>query len=583
MTSPNRCLHFIRQRFKGGASRQGDLLFLGILGLLIFSSGFGLRDPWPADEPRYALIAKEMVTSGDWFFPRRAGELYPDKPPLFLWSIAGFYLLTGSMRSAFLVPSLLAGLGTLLLTYDLGSRLWHRRVGLYAALALLLIFQFPLLAKGAQIDAFLCFWTTLGLYGLLRHLLIAPNWRWYCLGSFAMGLGVITKGVGFLPAFLLIPYIYCRWRSWRRLPTDSEKGQWRWLLGPAFFLSAICLWFIPMMILVRQSGDPALMAYQNNILWRQTAQRYASSWHHIKPAWYYLVSVIPWAWFPLNFGLPWYIPAWRWRLQRKDARYFLLLVWILLVLLFFSVSPGKRGVYLLPIAPALALVTAPLIAGLLRKVAFQKTAWRVTLFLVALFIVISFAGMILNTPLNTKVEALGASPWKLTLSVGLAGLLILFFHRKERGVLALGYFFIAVWLFYGWMGYPLFNSGRSPASFMAEVGQRLGPKRELAMVKFKEQFILHADRPVTHFGYRQADHKQEITAAHWLREKEGRVLMVPKQNMAQCFMIDKSDYLGLRHGRAWYMVGREALGEACGEATHTVKRFTTRAGASLLH
>jgi len=36
--------------------------------------GLGLRDPWPADEPRFAQIAMEMVHSGQWFFPSRGGE-----------------------------------------------------------------------------------------------------------------------------------------------------------------------------------------------------------------------------------------------------------------------------------------------------------------------------------------------------------------------------------------------------------------------------------------------------------------------------------------------------------------------------
>lgn len=557
--------------------RLGDLVFLGILGLLIFASGFGLRDPWPADEPRYALIAKEMVSSGDWFFPRRAGELYPDKPPLFLWSLAAFYTLTGSMRFAFLIPSILAGLGTLVLVYDLGARLWQRRVGLYAALSLLLIFQFPLQAKGAQIDAFLCFWTTLGLYGLLRHLLLGPAWRWYCVGWLGMGLGVITKGVGFLPVFVFIPYFYCRFRKWRTLPQPIEPGRWRWLLGPVFLLGAISVWFLPMIFLVNQSQDPALIAYKNNILWRQTAERYVSAWHHIKPVGYYISSVIPWAWFPLNMALPWTLSAWRRRIERKDARYALLLFWVLLVLVFFSASPGKRGVYLLPAAPALALATGPLIAGLLRRTVFQKTAWWLTLFLGTIFIGLSIVGMALKTPLNAKVDALGASPWGLVLSLGLAGWLIILLNTKKHGVRALGCFFFALWLFYGWFAYPLFNPSRSPASFMKELGGRLGPHRELAMINFKEQFILHADRPVTHFGYHLADRNQEIAAARWLREKEGRSMMAPKENLSQCFFIEKADSLGLRHGSEWYIVGREGLRESCGEDMHSVKRFTSAA------
>jgi 4-amino-4-deoxy-L-arabinose transferase-like glycosyltransferase len=44
---------------------------LMLAALLMLGAGIGLRDPWPSDEPRYALVAKQMVASGDWLFPHR--------------------------------------------------------------------------------------------------------------------------------------------------------------------------------------------------------------------------------------------------------------------------------------------------------------------------------------------------------------------------------------------------------------------------------------------------------------------------------------------------------------------------------
>ena len=54
--------------------------WLFVLASVLIFIGLGLRDPWPADEPRFAQVAKEMVETGQWFFPARAGEFYPDKP-----------------------------------------------------------------------------------------------------------------------------------------------------------------------------------------------------------------------------------------------------------------------------------------------------------------------------------------------------------------------------------------------------------------------------------------------------------------------------------------------------------------------
>ena len=154
-----------------------------IVAVLVLGAGLGLRDPWPADEPRFALVARQMVESGQWLFPMRGDELYPDKPPLFMWIQATFYALSGHLRIAFLLPSLLAALGTLWLVRDLGRRLWTLEAGTYAAWAVLFALQFTFQAKRAQIDPLVTLWITLSVYGLLRHLLRGPDWRmptWRC-------------------------------------------------------------------------------------------------------------------------------------------------------------------------------------------------------------------------------------------------------------------------------------------------------------------------------------------------------------------------------------------------------------------
>src|SRR6185312_6111232 len=101
--------------------RRQFWLFL-LIALVILGAGIGLRDPWPSDEPRFTLAAKQMVESGDWMFPHRGSELYADKPPMLMWAEAASFELVRWWRLAFMLPSLLAGLGTLLLVYDLRRR-----------------------------------------------------------------------------------------------------------------------------------------------------------------------------------------------------------------------------------------------------------------------------------------------------------------------------------------------------------------------------------------------------------------------------------------------------------------------------
>ena len=274
-------------------------------------SGIGLRDPWGVDEERFLGVALEMLQNGSWLILHRAGEPYPDKPPLFVWLLALASHVTGSPRLAFRLPGLLAAFGCTLCVYDLGRRLWSRRAGLVAGLLFLATIQSLLVLKAGQTDALLILWTTLGVYGLARHLTAGPAWGWYGVASVAMGLGVMTKGVGFLPLLLLVPYVYGRWRGFQGLAPIGPADR-RWLIGPGLLLGTVAAWLGPLLLRVAGSDDPTLHAYARNLLVTQTVERMVAAWQHREPFWYFLVEVIPVVWLPVVIGLPW-------RFRRGDA------------------------------------------------------------------------------------------------------------------------------------------------------------------------------------------------------------------------------------------------------------------------
>ncbi|MBI2383803.1 MAG: glycosyltransferase family 39 protein [Gammaproteobacteria bacterium] len=550
-----------------------DSLLLAALALLMLGAGLGLRDAWPADEPRFAMVARDMVWSGDWLFPRRAGELYADKPPLFMWAIAGFYALTGSLRLATLLPSFLAGLGTLALAYDLARRLWDRRAALLAAGALLFTVQFTLQARTAQIDALLCFWTTLGLYGLCRHLLLGPAWGWFYAACVAMGLGIITKAVGFLPLLALIPYAYARARRWPALPTLGGNA-WRWTLGPVLLLATVGAWLAPMLLAVAHSGDPALGAYRDNILFHQTVDRYANPWHHFKPFWYYLTNVIPAFWLPLVLLLPWLVPAWRDDLRRRDARVLLLLAYAAAVVLFFSLSPAKRGVYILPAVPALVLAGAPHLGGLLARPRVQRSAFFFALGLAALLaLLVVYLQWVRPDKAARVADELKSDPVPVVAALALFGVAACALLRPARGVAAFCLLLFGAWQTYGWWAYPLLNPSRSGAGMMRAVERQMRPGEELAMLDFREQMVLQADRPVTHFGYHRVKSEEPADGAAWLRERPRRVVALSAAALRSgCFDKARLAPIGRWHGRPWYVARAEALAnpppDACARRTY---------------
>lgn len=535
--------------------RSSDLMWIGLAFLVLIFAGFGLRDPWPADEPRFAGVAFDMVRSGYWLIPHAGGDLYQDKPPLHFWMIAASYVVTGSTRAAFLLPSMLASLGTLLLVYDLGRRLHGREAGLAAALTLACCVQFVQVTRGAQIDATLIFFITLSVWALSRHLLSGPHLGLALLGGIAAGLGVVDKAVGFL-ALLLLPIA---WLLRRRDAAAVAAGALRpaaVLTVLAGFFVVIAAWLLPMLWHVQQVGTPELAAYRDELLFQQTVKRYTDAWHHIRPPYYYLVEVIPALWLPLSALLFWLWRPWRedWRARR--AATLLPLGFAIAVVLFFSLSTGKRGVYVLPALPALALAAAPHLAALYRRIGVG----RLSLGLGAVLLIPAWAivvGSVLGLPKasalldDTPLDSL-VPLWAFAI-VGLAAWLL---AARLRPVFAWPAVLGCLTLAWGFGVAPQLNPERSASGFVAQLLERAPRDRELGLLAYKEQFLLYLDREVVNFGH--ARWREGPAEAHdasaWIAQDPRRVLLVPGSRLAPCFEAMDRRPAGESSREVWWLV-----------------------------
>jgi 4-amino-4-deoxy-L-arabinose transferase-like glycosyltransferase len=548
--------------------RPGDLLWL-LLGLLIIvGTGLGIRDPWPADEPRFASLARDMAQSGEWLFPRVGGDLYQDKPPLYFWLLTLSYTLFGSVKASFLLPSFLAAGGILFLVYDFGRRTVSREAGLSAAILVLCSLQFVLATRGAQIDPTLCLLTTFSIYALLRHLLLGHGWRWYLLAGFAAGLGVFTKGVGFLPVLMLIPFFLLRGFGWNGLAKlDAGTLGWRWWLAPLAMLFAISLWFVPM-LLAASSGSPEYAAYRDEILFKQTVGRYAAAWHHVKAWYYFLVEVIPALWLPWSVLLFWLAPGFKAAFARRDARVWLPLGWVLLVLLFFTMSPGKRGIYILPALPALALASMPLLGEVLARRGVRVAGYvlGIGFLLAGLALLIGHAAGAAFAR-RALEDANLASATALYVFVALcgAGLLI---ARWRQPLLAWPAALGALTITFSYFIAPAMNGERSGRDFVSAALAQVQPGEELGLVAYKEQFLLYLDRPTTNFGHRrwQEGPQEAFDAAAWLNAAPGRVLLVPDDQLkprgssVECFPANRTA-VGTSSRDHWFLVRAPAAAE----------------------
>lgn len=549
---------------------RAQLALLFAFALLLLGLGIGLRDPWPSDEPRFALVAREMLASGQWLFPHRGVELYSDKPPVFMWLEAAAYFLTGGWRGWFLLPSLLAGLGTIALVYDFVRRQWNHHAALIAAAAVLVSFDFTFQMRAAQIDGVETFWITLAMYGLLRHLLLGPAWRWYALGCLAAGLGVITKGVGVLALLVFLPFWFARWRDWNGLLPKTRDARW-WLA--LLFLVPILGWALPMLwsALHVHAGDAAYARYAHDILLGQTVSRYAEPAHHIHPWWSYL-PVIAFEWLPLSLAIPWALPGWKRALQNREARTLLPLAWVVLVVVFFSASGGKRDVYILPALPITAVALAPLLPVILQRASFRWALWLSTL---VLALVLLIAGIGLHAGHLQKLTALAASALngspapliRMILGIGIAGVVIALAVRPRRASWGWCAFALVAWGTWGLVAYPLLNGYSSARAVMARTASLVPRDGTIALVAWKEQNLLMLDalgRKTVTFGFKLGWHVQLERALAWqAADPAHRWIFAYGKVLAPCVRIRDAIHVGHANRREWYLFNRDAVVPGC--------------------
>ncbi|KAF1006270.1 MAG: Undecaprenyl phosphate-alpha-4-amino-4-deoxy-L-arabinose arabinosyl transferase [Luteibacter sp.] len=545
-----------------------------LIALAVLAAGIGLRDPWPPDEPRFALVARQMLESGQWLFPHRGMELYSDKPPMLMWTEAFWMWLTGGWRGAFLLTSLFSGLGTLAVVWHVGRRLWSPRVGLYAAIIVLSTMQFVGVIRHAQIDPLNLFWITLGNAGILLHCLRGPDWRMYWLGCFAAGLGVITKGVGVIALLMLLPYAVMRARQWPGVTLTRGDG-WRWAGGALAFLLAIALWLGPMLVTAYGMRTPEYLAYVHDILFRQTAERYANSWAHEEKPWFFLLVILR-TWIPTWLLAVLIVPRWReaWRL--REPRVWMPLVWFLLVLVFFSIPRGKREIYLLPALPMVALAMAPYVADLLKTRWLPKAAFWVTIACAAVF---GGAGLwawktapkiARRFAEGYELPGHGEALWLCVVAVGVAFLVSALVFRPKRGVAALLGGIALAWIVWPIGTYPLLDANQSARGTMIAADQAIGADGQLGLVSWREENLLQAQRPVAEFGFsRDAVYQLQDARAWQAADPAHRWLLVNDDAIDTCAIREKVRHVGAANRMSFSLIPGDGWVPGCVSSMET--------------
>ena len=336
--------------------RAGHYAVLLAVWAVLCLPNLGAPSLWDIDEGNNSEAAREMWRSGNWIVPTCNYQLRTDKPALLYWLQAAGYSWIGPGEFTARLPSALAALAAILATYELGRRLFNAGTGLLAGLLLGGAVLFCAAAHFANPDSLL---NACSLFALLFFWCDYAAGRdgWSPWSAAAAGLAVLAKG----PVGLLLPaaaaFLFLAWRGeLRRL---WSRRLWNGLL---VFLAVAAPWYG--WVAADTKGQWTAGFFLHHNLGRFTG----AMENHSGPFYYYLgvllVGCAPWcvffsltAWYAVRQAWPGKNPSPAFAPGDRPAVEFLI-CWIAVYFVFFSLSTTKLPNYILPLYPAVALLTA---------------------------------------------------------------------------------------------------------------------------------------------------------------------------------------------------------------------------------
>ena len=366
--------------------RSTDTLALIAFCGFLFLFGLQIVGLVGADEPRYAQVAREMLARHDWITPVLYGHPWLEKPPLYYWSAMIAYKGAGGVSdTAARLPT--AVLSSLLIIFIYS---WARRIrpGMQLDAALITASAAIVIGFGrsASTDMPLTVMFTVAMLSWYAwHSTQTRNWL--LAFYFFMALATLAKGpiAVFLAGAIIL--IFAVLRRDVRLVLGTL-----WPIGIALYLVVATPWFIAV-----QHANPEFF---RTFFLQHNLERFSSNlYHHPQPFWFYipvaLAALVPWTVFVVAAVVD-AIRDWRFSVEqpagKEDFRTYLT-VWLLLPIVFFSLSHSKLPGYILPGIPAGTILLADFVARR-EKAAVKPAMWMIVLhallsaaMLVAVFLV----------------------------------------------------------------------------------------------------------------------------------------------------------------------------------------------------
>lgn len=338
------------------ADGKGVLILFFILCACIAFADFSTKG-----EPREALVAADMLRSGNWILPIDLSGDMAYKPPMFHWLIAICSLpvrhvteFTSRLPSAIALTLLF----WFTIKYCAGNRTDRHSLIFGIVAAVIMITSFEVFRGGTvcRVDMLLTFFIVEAMYCLFYSCQKTGNIKYLLLSILCMSGGTLTKG----PVAILLPLgAYWVYRLIIRGNVLKVTGVCMILLLSSLIIPA--LWYYAA---YAQGGDRFLQLAMEENFGRFLGHMTYDS--HVKPLWYNLTSLLsgllPWS-LLLLLSLPLLRkteinisgirkPLSSLRNMRPEAMF--AIVAAVTVFIFYCIPKSKRSVYLLPMYPFMA-------------------------------------------------------------------------------------------------------------------------------------------------------------------------------------------------------------------------------------
>ena len=322
-----------------------------------------------ADEPRYAQVAREMLERHNWVTPFLYGHPWLEKPVLYYWQAMLCYKVFGVSDWVARLPSALDATALVMAIY-LFFRQFRRGFQLDAALITASSAGITGLSRSASTDMPLAATFTIALVAWLAWY-EGGRRRWLLVFYFFLGLATLAKGpVAVTLAGIIILLFAIAWRNLRLV------AQTLWWPGVLLFLAAALPWYIAV-----QRQNPTFF---HSFILEQNFARFSSNlYHHVQPWWYFvpvlLLAVVPWT-FLVIAAFTGAVRRWKREPDGEDSTIpadSFFLIWITVVLVFFSASHSKLPAYILPAVPACTMLLADYLQRVIVAGKRPHTAWLV--------------------------------------------------------------------------------------------------------------------------------------------------------------------------------------------------------------